>query len=198
MIYVFLANGFEEIEAVTVIDILRRAGLDVASVSIEEGVTVQGAHGIRLQADRLFSAEPLADKGFAASSFANAQAMVLPGGGGYKRLAAHEGLGQLLQGAARDGVLLAAICAAPAVLAGLGLLKGVSATIYPGMEDELEAGGAIAYNAVVARDKNVITSRSPGTAMGFALEIAKTLSGGAAARKVAASLHRDGADKGLE
>ena len=127
--YVFLAEGFEEIEALAPVDVMRRAGLAVTLVSITDNLVVNGAHGIPVVADALF----------AELSFADAALLFLPGGlPGATNLDAHEGLRSLLVDKAGEDVVISAICAAPLVLGGLGLLEGKRATCYPGFEQYLD------------------------------------------------------------
>ena len=166
MIYVHLATGFEEIEALTTVDILRRAGADVKTVSITGEKTVEGAHGIGIMADILFEEV----------DYKHCEMLVLPGGmPGTKHLGEHQGLCRLLREFADDRKYIAAICAAPMVLGSLGLLRGRYATIYPGMESHL--AGAACEKHVVVWDGNLITSQGPGTAMIFALAIVDALCG---------------------
>lgn len=153
---IFFADGLEEIEGLTVVDLLRRADIDVSIVSITGSRTVTGAHHIVIHTDALFED----------MDFSQTKLFVLPGGmPGTKHLNAHAGLAQLLPGAARQGLYIAAICAAPSVLGGLGLLKGKSATCYPGFEDKLT--GADVKTEPVVIDGNIITSRGLGTAIEF-------------------------------
>lgn len=166
--YVFLAEGFEEIEAVTPIDLLRRAGVDAHFVSVTGKKAVTGAHGITYQADLLFEEIEAADL------------LVLPGGmPGTTNLLAHQGLLQLLreQNAAKKQI--AAICAAPMILGALGILRGKRATIYPGMESHLT--DALPGTDAVVTDGNITTSRAPGTAIPFSLRLAELLTGDSAA-----------------
>jgi 4-methyl-5(b-hydroxyethyl)-thiazole monophosphate biosynthesis len=173
MVYLFLADGFEEVEALTVADVLRRAGVALKTVSIMKDLTVNGAHGVAVVADGLFED---ADR-------ARCEMLILPGGGpGTARLLAHEGLKTALTEFAAAGKRIAAICAAPMALARHGVLKGKKATIYDGMEDELKESEYIKEDVVV--DGNIITSRGPGTAMAFALTLAGVLAGEDAAEKV--------------
>lgn len=166
MIYVCLADGFEEIEAITVTDILRRAGAEVKMVSITDRLEVKGAHGIKIQADILF--EEADDE--------SCRMIVLPGGmPGTTNLLKHEGLVQKIRQIYERGEWVCAICAAPMVLAAAGVLAGKKATIYPGMEKDIE--GAIPTEGAVVRDGNVITSKAPGTAMKFALALVEALYG---------------------
>ena len=169
MVYVFLADGFEEIEALTPIDILRRAGVSVTSVGVT-GKTVTGSHGISVEAD--ITESEAAD----ALSRADIEAVVLPGGmPGAATLDKHEGLRKLLLDFAAKGKPIAAICAAPMVLGKLGLLKGRKATCYPSFEQYLE--GAECVSEPVVRDGNIITGMGPGAAMEFALAIVELLAG---------------------
>lgn len=165
-VYVFTADGFEEIEGLTVVDLLRRAGAEVSMVSIGDGLTVTGSHGIELKADILFSDV----------DYGRADLLVLPGGmPGTRYLGAHEGLCRMLRQAAEDGKKIAAICAAPSVLGKLGILEGKNAVCYPGFEKMLK--GAIVSEARVMRDGSVTTSRGLGTAIPFALELISQLYG---------------------
>ena len=164
MVYVFLAEGFEEIEALSVVDIVRRCGLSVQTVSISETTTVTGSHGIPVVADVTIEQVELQ----------KAQAMVLPGGlPGSDSLQACVPLKELLLAADKAEVVLAAVCAAPKVLGAFGLLKGKCATCYPGYEAELT--GATPKTNRVVRDGHVITSRGAGTAADFAFAIAEAL-----------------------
>jgi 4-methyl-5(b-hydroxyethyl)-thiazole monophosphate biosynthesis len=157
--YVFLANGFEEIEAMAPIDVMRRAGLSVTTVSVTDSLTVTGAHGIPVVADTLFSQ----------CDYADAALLFLPGGlPGATNLQAHTGLCQLLTAkASQPDVIISAICAAPLVLGGLGLLQGKQATCYPGFEDTMQ--GAHYTAAKVTVDGHIFTACGPGAAweLGF-------------------------------
>ena len=157
--YVFLAEGFEEIEALAPVDVMRRAGLSVTTVSVTDNPVVKGAHGIPVVADAAFDA----------LDYADAALLFLPGGlPGATNLEAHEGLCKLLvEKASQQDVVLSAICAAPLVLGGLGLLDGKQATCYPGFEDTME--GATYTAAQVTVDGNVFTACGPAAAweLGF-------------------------------
>ena len=156
----FLAPGFEEIEAITTIDILRRAGLNVSGVSITGDLRVVGAHGIAIEADCLYPE----------INFDQADMLILPGGQpGTKNLNVHEGLKAALTSFAKTGKSLAAICAAPMILGQLGLLEGKKATCYPGNEIHLK--GAILSENPVVQDGFIITASGPGAAALFALQI---------------------------
>lgn len=166
MIYVHLATGFEEIEALSVTDVLRRAGADVKTVSVTGEKTVEGAHGISVMADILFEE----------ADYKNCEMMVLPGGmPGTLNLGRHQGLCRELSNAAETGKWVCAICAAPMILGSLGILEGKRATIYPGMEGHLI--GAEPISAAVVRDGNIITSMGPGTAMEFGFALTEFLFG---------------------
>ena len=164
MVYVHLADGFEEIEALTVVDVLRRADIAVKTVSITRDKTVRGAHDIMVTADLLFQE----------ADYGKCEMIVLPGGmPGTANLAKHEGLAEQLSDFFLSGKWLAAICAAPSVLGRLSLLKGKRVTSYPGYENQLI--GAMYSEERVVRDGKLITSRGPGTAIEFSLELVKQL-----------------------
>jgi len=172
MVYVFLANGFEEVEALTPVDILRRGGVDVKTVGIG-GKTVCGSHGIPVVADVCEG-----DVDFAALS-----GVVIPGGmPGTTNLDASETVKAALSVAAEKGGLMAAICAAPLVLGHAGLLDGKRATCYPGFESELH--GATVCDELAVRDGNVITGKGAGAALPFALELLSYFKGEAVAADI--------------
>ena len=172
-VYVFFAEGFEEIEGLTVVDILRRAGIDTVMVSIGQNLEVTGSHGIRIKTDLLFDEEALSDGTY----------YVLPGGmPGTTNLGAHKGLCGLLIKAKAEGKKLAAICAAPMVLGELGLLEGEKAVCFPGREDHLK-GAQVLYDPVVVSG-NITTSRGMGTAIPFALALLAQIQGEEAAQKL--------------
>jgi 4-methyl-5(b-hydroxyethyl)-thiazole monophosphate biosynthesis len=165
--FVFLATGFEELEAVGTIDILRRGDIDTITVSVTGRKTVTGVHGISILADELFEDV----------NCAHADAFVLPGGGpGSENLNKHEGLRKALADACKSNRLLAAICASPRVFGSLGLLKGKKATCYPGIEPELT--GATITGEPTVTDRNIITGRGPGLVFDFGLEIIRYLTAG--------------------
>ena len=165
-IFVFLADGFEEIEAITPIDVLKRAGLNVQTVSVMEERTVAGAHGIPVDADKMFADIHLED----------AEMLLLPGGlPGATNLDAHQGLSDMIMAFASEGKALAAICAAPLVFGNRGLLQGKKATCYPGFESYLT--GAEYTAALVEIDGNFITAKGPGAAMDFAFAIVEKYCG---------------------
>lgn len=157
---VFMADGCEEIEALTVVDIARRAGIEVAMISISGEKQVKGAHGINFHAD--IPAEYM--------DFDMLDGIVLPGGmPGTLNLGANKYVLQTIIDFACKGKLVSAICAAPSVLGEAGLLKGKKATSYPGFEEKL-VGADLCTEPVVV-DGNIITSRGMGTAIPFALAI---------------------------
>ena len=165
-IFVLLADGFEEIEAITPIDVLRRAGLNVQTVSVMEEQIVAGAHGIPVVADKMF----------ADIHFEDAEMLLLPGGlPGATNLDAHQGLSDMIMAFASEGKPLAAICAAPLVFGNRGLLQGKKATCYPGFESYLT--GAEYTAALVETDGNFITAKGPGAAMDFAFAIVEKYCG---------------------
>lgn len=173
MVYIHLANGFEEIEAVTIVDILRRAEVQASFVSVEKEKSVRGTHGILIEADVTFE---MAD-------YDLCDMIVLPGGmPGTKNLAGNERLLIKIKEFNKQGKYLAAICAAPMVFAAATILNGKNATIYPGMEAYLE-GAKLSTNKVVV-DGNIITSRGPGTSMEFALKIVEILKGETVSEKL--------------
>ena len=177
MVYVHLAEGFEEVEAMTIVDLLRRADIDTETVSVTGHLPVTGAHGIKVVADILFED----------AVYGSCELIVLPGGlPGATNLAAHDGLREKILSFHNQGKKLAAICAAPIVLGRAGVLVGKKATCYPSFENELK-GAELSEDPVVS-DGGVFTSRGPATAMAFALAIIEELKEKEAADKVAAGL----------
>lgn len=163
-VLVFLADGFEEIEALTVVDLLRRAGVDTRTVSITSDYSVTGSHRITVDADEVITE----------TDFGEAQMIVLPGGmPGTKNLEADE----VLMGQVDDFIdsdrYVAAICAAPTILGHKSRLIDKKACCYPGMEDQLD--GADVTTEPVAVDGKIITSRGLGTAIPFALKLVEIL-----------------------
>jgi len=163
-ITVHLANGFEEIEAITIIDVLRRAGLDVVVVSVSGKLEVQGAHSIGVMADILFEN----------IKYDEVEMIILPGGmPGASNLNAHEGLKNVILKFNDENKSLGAICAAPLVYGNLGLLKGKKAVCYPGYEAQLK-GAEVLMDSVI-KSGNIITARGVGSALKFALSIVEDL-----------------------
>jgi protein deglycase len=164
-----LAEGFEEVEAVTLIDVLRRAGFRVETCGLNS-LQVRGSHGIAITADIAID-QALKDAW---------DLIVLPGGmPGATNLRDDERVGKLLEGAFGSGAYIGAICAAPIALAHFGFLKGKKATSYPGFAAQMP--GAEYRDDRVVIDGKVLTSRAPGTAMEFALAITELLAGSAKA-----------------
>jgi len=165
-IYLHLAEGFEEIEALTVVDVLRRAKIEVETVSITGSKEIRGGHNITVTADKVF----------AEIDYDNGDMIVLPGGmPGTKNLQEHSGLIEKIKEYEQQDKWIAAICAAPMILGKLGILNDRAATCYPGCESEL-TGANFSTDPVVQSDR-IITSRGPGTALLFALKIVEVLNG---------------------
>ena len=161
---IFMADGCEEIEALTVVDILRRAEIGIDMISITGKQQVTGSHGITFVCDRLISE----------ADFSSYDGLVLPGGmPGTTSLGAHKTVVEQIKSFAKEGKLVSAICAAPSVLGDNDILQGKKATCHPGFEDRL--AGADVVTEPVAADGNVITSRGMGTAIPFALSIVEYL-----------------------
>ncbi|MGN0151779.1 MAG: DJ-1 family glyoxalase III [Wujia sp.] len=174
---IFFATGFEEVEALTVVDLLRRAGIETDMVSVTGDRNVTSSHGITVQTDKLF--EDIDD---------SADMIVLPGGmPGTLNLKAHKGLAGMIRRYYDDkNKFLAAICAAPTVYGEMGLLQGRMATCYPGMEDGLV--GATALEDKVVIDGRIITSRGLGTAIHFGLALVGILEGSGTAEDLASKI----------
>jgi protein deglycase len=173
-IYVFFANGFEVVEALTPVDVLRRAGHNVITVSVSGKKEVISSHKVTVVTDALF-------ENF---DYTDADLLILPGGQpGTDNLNAHKALKELLLKANSEGKKLAAICAAPMVLGQLGLLSGKSATCFEGMEAHLKNAKVTTDPVVVSG--NIITSRGAGTAMVFSFCLVEQLDGKQKAQEVA-------------
>jgi len=163
-VVLFLADGFEEIEALTPVDVLRRADVDVITVSITNQLEVTGSHAITVVADKLFKEV----------DFSIFDALILPGGmPGTNHLNAHQQLKEVILNYAAEGKLIGAICAAPIILGELELLKGKQAISYPGFEKRLK--GAIISNKRSVLDENILTANGVGSAMLFALNLVREL-----------------------
>ncbi len=178
--YLFLATGFEEIEALATVDVMRRAGMHVVTVSIGDELKVTGAHGIAAVADTM-----LADV-----DFTQAEWLILPGGmPGATNLAACAPLCDALKAHAAKGGKIAAICASPAVvLAPLGLLAGKEATCYPGFEAVCSTHGAIIRDEAVIALPSLVTANGPAAAMAFALSIVANTLGASVAQEIGQGL----------
>jgi 4-methyl-5(b-hydroxyethyl)-thiazole monophosphate biosynthesis len=176
-VFLFLAEGFEETEAVGTIDILYRGGVEVTTVSITGAKVVMGAHHIPVVADKLFEG----------TDFSRGAMLILPGGmPGAGNLNAHAGLKSLLMEYNNEGNRIAAICAAPLVLGGLRILQDKRATVYPGYENTLL--GATIVDAKVVKDGNIITGKGPGYVFDFGLAIVAELQGQEKATEVACEM----------
>lgn len=163
---VFLADGFEEVEALTIVDLLRRAAINVEMISVSGSLKVKGAHDITVNADSIFRE----------GAYADCDMMFLPGGmPGTKNLAENVELANEIRRFVKSKKYLAAICAAPSVYGGLGILEGKNATCYPGYENKLI--GAKIVEETVVKDDIFITSRGAGTAIDMALEIINIFEG---------------------
>ena len=174
-IFVFLITGFEEIEAVATVDVLRRAGLNVKTVSLTDQKIVTGSHSVPITADLLFDDV----------NFDQAELLVLPGG--TPAYNGHEGLKKQIKAFYDKGEKVAAICASPMVFGGLGILKGRKATCYPSFEEYLE-GAILHTEQPVVVDGNVITGRGPGLTLDFALALVEIMAGKAKRDEVAGGL----------
>lgn len=164
--YEFLADGFEDIEALAPVDILRRAGVEVKTVSINATDTVESAHGVQVKADLVFGDADLGD----------ADLLLIPGGmPGARNLDMHEGVRAAVRKQAEAGRLVGAICAGPMVLGHLGLLQGKRATCYPGFEGELDGAEYTAAPATI--DGNIITGKGPGATFNYAYLIVEVMKG---------------------
>lgn len=174
--YVFLGDGFETVEALGVIDILRRGKIDVCTVSINEDRTVVSSHNIPVIADTVFGD----------NDYDDGVGMLIPGGlRGVENLAAHKELGALIDKYAVEDKFLTAICAGPSILGEHGLLNGKRATCYPGFEETLT--GAITKGAAVEVDGKYITGKGMGKTLEFALSILEELTDRATSEEVAKS-----------
>lgn len=159
-VYLFLATGFEEVEALTVVDILRRGGVDCKTVSVTGDYDVTSSHMVTVRADLLFDE----------ADFSDGEMLVMPGGiPGTPNLKAHEGLAKLIRQYKEEGKNLAAVCAAPTIYGEMGLLEGKNATCFPGMEDGLIGANKLTDNVVC--DGQFITSRGMGTCIDFGLAL---------------------------
>lgn len=164
MIYVFFAQGFEEVEGITVVDVLRRAKLDVLTIGVGSGC-VTGAHGIPVVCD---------DEIAGVTPNESIEAIILPGGmPGTTNLEKSPKVQELIDYAAMKNILIGAICAAPIILGHKGLLKGLNATCFPGLEEELI--GAKLSEKSICTDGNIVTAKGMGVSIDFSVEIVKQL-----------------------
>ena len=176
-----VANGYEEVEMLTVVDLLRRAGMTCDIISVTGDHRLTSSHYVTVEADLLYEE----------ADFDSYDALAIPGGmPGTTNLGAQEGVCEQLKKAYAAGKLIAAICAAPTVFGKLGLLEGKKAICYPGMEDGL-TGAIVTYEPTV-RDGNIITSRGMGTAIDFGLAIIAYYEGEEAAASLAEKIVYEG------
>jgi 4-methyl-5(b-hydroxyethyl)-thiazole monophosphate biosynthesis len=176
-VFIFLADGFEELEAIAPIDIFRRADIDVTIISVTNEKLVRGSHNISVLADKIFSE----------ADFSVNDLLYLPGGmPGTKNLGAHKGLKNLILKQAGEHRKIAAICAAPSILGKLGLLKGKEAICYPGFEDQLT--GAVLSKEKIVESGFISTAMGAGVAVQFAIKLVEVLKGKAEAEKVSMSV----------
>lgn len=176
---VFFGEGFEEVEALTPVDLLKRAGHNVLTVSVGHSHHVMGAHGVMIKAD--FCIDEI--------HIDNLDMIILPGGGGYRNLEKCDLLMKKVKKFNEKGKYLGAICAAPTILGRLGVLADKKATCFPGMEADLFDAQYTGNEA--EWDGNIITGRSAGAATAFALRIIEALDGVEAAKKMAATVYYD-------
>ena len=162
---VLFADGFEEIEGLSIVDILRRADIPTEIIGISRG-EITGAHGLRIIPDGLINQ----------IDHETIEAVFLPGGSpGYLNLASNENVIELIKNMNMNQKLIGAICASPYVLAKAGVLFGKKATIYPGMEDEIITAGGIVHDDIVVIDQNIVTSQGPATSISFSLTLVELL-----------------------
>lgn len=177
MIYCFLADGFEEIEALATVDIIRRAGLEIKTVGVGADI-IKGAHSISVLCDMIIDEIVLDD---------NLQSIILPGGmPGTLNLEKSEKVQEAIDYMNDEGKMICAICAAPSILGHKGILTGKKAIAYPGFEKDLE--GALISEKHIARDANIITAKGAGVATDFGLEIVSALCGEKTALDIRASI----------
>lgn len=176
-VFIFLAEGFEEIEAIAPVDVFRRAGIKVTTVSISDDLLVRGAHNITVKADVCFS-ELTSEGDFL---------IFLPGGmPGATNLDNHAGLKKMIEKQADNGREIAAICAAPFVLGKMGLLKNKEAICYPGYEHLLK--DASISSSHIVKSGNIYTAKGPGVAVAFALRIVENVCGEKVAEQIAQAM----------
>lgn len=180
MVYVLLGHGFEEMEAISPVDCLRRAGVAVTTLGIG-GREITGGHGMTLLADEVLETADTSDL----------EMVILPGGlGGVHAILGSEAAEALIRKAYAEGNYVCAICAAPNILGGYGMLEGRTAVCYPGMEDGMP--GSILSETPVAVDGKIITAEAAGSAIPFGLKLVEVLKGRQAAEAVANEIYYHG------
>ena len=179
MVLLFLADGFEEIEALTQVDYLRRAGVDVVTVGLN-GEYACGTRKIIVKADTVLEKVDYTS---------DVEMVILPGGlGGMNAMKSNEKVCSIVKKAESDGKYVTAICASPTIFAHLDMVKGKKCVCYPGMEDELIAAGGIYVNEPVVTDGKIITARAAGASEEFSFELIKVLKGEEVAENVRKSI----------
>lgn len=179
MVYMLMADGFETVEALAPADLLRRAEIPLRLVGIG-GDSVTSSHGIVIRPDILLDEVTLD----------GCDMLILPGGGGVKHLEASTAVLELLREAYEREIPIAAICAAPAILASLGMLKGRNAVSFPAMRERLEAGGAVyEESAGVVRDGIIVTAKAAGVSLDFGLTLVEMLRDGDKAEKIKSEIY---------
>ena len=163
MVYILLAEGFEEMEALAPVDLLRRVDIDVVTVSLNDDLMVQGGHNIRVKAD--ITLEQV--------EFEALEMLVIPGGlGGVNTIGETPAAMEMIKSVWNADKKLAAICAAPKLLAELGFINGMSVVCHPSVNNEImNAGGRVLFNKQATRDRNLITGKAAGSSIEFALEL---------------------------
>ncbi|MCU4175260.1 DJ-1 family glyoxalase III [Carboxylicivirga sp. N1Y90] len=178
---IFLADGFEEIEALTPVDVLRRANIKVSTISISDKLEVEGSHNIKVVADKFFEDV----------DYTNVTCLVLPGGlPGAEKLQKHKALNQLLINFAKEGKLIGAICAAPMILGTLGITDNKNTTCYPGFEKHL--GKSNHSDELTIKDTNLLTGKAAGASMRFSLQLVEMLTDKATANELADKMFVEG------
>lgn len=179
-VFLFLAEGFEEIEAIAAIDIFRRASIDLTTVSIKNELQVTGAHGVTVIADKLFSEV----------DYKGNDLLFLPGGlPGTTNLDNHNGLKELIRNQFLNGDKIAAICAAPSILGKMELLKGKEAICYPGFEAQLIE--AQISDSKIVKSGTIHTAKAAGVAIQFALKLVEELKGKDVADSISKAIYLD-------
>lgn len=176
---VFFGERFEEVEALTAVDLLRRAGFDTETISVSHSHHVRGSHGVEIKTDFVVDEVHI-------STY---DGIVLPGGPGFGNLEKCDRLMKNVKKFAEDGKIVAAICAAPSILGRAGILNGRKATCFPGYEGELKGAEYTGEEAVI--DGKIVTGRSAGCAVPFALKIVEAAKGPEEAKKLADSIYYD-------
>lgn len=165
MFYMFFADGFEEVEAIATLDVIRRGGIEIKSVGVN-GKEITGSHGITVVCDTVIGD----------LSFENLSGIILPGGmPGTTNLMEDSVVNDFIDYCSEKGLFICAICAAPMILGRKGLLEGKEAICFPGFEDELK--GAIISDSFICKSSNIITAKGMGSAVNFGLEIVKAIKG---------------------